>query len=198
MKKILFTFGFLLMFLLSGCSTSTLNDLDAQMSDLKEELISLQQQLVGLENDASQSSEELLLMHETQVSLQLEIDALLDEIALLESKLDNVGDNSLVIAPVFSNVPANQIIEYGTDFDLLDVGITVLDNIDGDLTDSITVNIEDTSILKMGNHAVTYTVTDSDGNSTFETINLEIIVSEHVLSFILMNDGTEVKITGFS
>lgn len=83
-------------------------------------------------------------------------------------------------APRFENVPENQIFEIGKSFDLLGLGLTVVDNYDGNLTDEIiakinNVAITDTGSLALGTYEVVYSVTDSS-NSTAETsINIEII-----------------------
>ena len=120
------------------------------------------------------------------------------DFCLNAKKLGLIEDFNLYVSPVFSNIPGNQVIEYQTDLDLLSLGITALDNIDGDVTSSITVDVDDTTILTMGNHPVTYSVTDSNGNITTTTLNLEVDVFESEFTFVLINDRSEIKITGFS
>ena len=78
--------------------------------------------------------------------------------------------------PVFGNIPTNQIITEGKTLDLLGLGLTASDEEDGDLTSAIAVNIPDTSVLTVGDHTVTYIVSDSAGNSVTTTITITITV----------------------
>ena len=79
------------------------------------------------------------------------------------------------VAPVFGNIPEDVSIELETDLDLLDLGLTASDDVDGDLTSSITVDILDTALLTVGEYVVTYSVSDSAGNITEQTINISVL-----------------------
>ena len=115
------------------------------------------------------------------------IDSLEEELVLFESK----------IGPIFSNIPRDQVIEYYEYLDLLNLGITATDNLDGDITASITVDIVSTSWLTVGNHAVTYSVTDSDGNERSETIDLTVQYNHYAFSYLIINDNSEIMLTGY-
>lgn len=75
-------------------------------------------------------------------------------------------------------------IEYGSKFDPFS-NVTALDNIDGDITDSIEIKGSiDTS--KEGTQTLTYTVSDSSGNSS--TQKRTILVNEAPLNFLNTNE----------
>jgi len=76
--------------------------------------------------------------------------------------------------PIFANIPMDFAITIGTEVDLLDLGLTANDDIDGNLTGSISVDVMDTSILNVGIHTVTYTVLDIAGNSNSHSLILTI------------------------
>jgi hypothetical protein len=60
-------------------------------------------------------------------------------------------------------LPENDEIVFGTEFDALE-GVTATDNVDGDLTSSVTVSGDvDTSVL--GEYELAYSVTDAAGNT---------------------------------
>src|SRR5699024_8653901 len=78
-------------------------------------------------------------------------------------------------APVFSGV-ADKTVDFESDFDLLD-GVTAHDKEDGDVTDKIVVDGNvDTS--KVGKTDVTYSVTDSHGKTTKETVTITVKVTD--------------------
>lgn len=87
--------------------------------------------------------------------------------------------------PVFSNIPENVTIEYGESLDLLSIGLTASDNVDGDITESITVDITDTSALDVGEHTVTYTVVDNNKNKS--TIQIKLTIT------YVLNSITEIN-----
>ena len=95
--------------------------------------------------------------------------------------------------PVFLNIPEDVTIVEETDLDLLDLGLTASDDVDGDLTDSIAVDILDTSILDIGEFVVTFTVSDEAGNTATQTINLTVIPDDFE---ILIVNELEVTIYG--
>jgi len=220
MKKLLFAVVISLIFALSGCNSDDLNSLETKISTLEDdisalqlllsededyddtltraEILTLQGEIVSLLDEATALQTQIDLLVTDDENKQTTIDSLLLDITALEDELGLIEDFNLYVSPVFSNIPGNQVIEYQTDLDLLSLGITALDNIDGDVTSSITVDVDDTTILTMGNHPVTYSVTDSNGNITTTTLNLEVDVFESEFTFVLINDRSEIKITGFS
>jgi hypothetical protein len=96
------------------------------------------------------------------------------------------------LVPEFANIPLNQTITEGDSLDLLTLGLTASDDVDGDITTSITVDITDTSVLSVGTHTATYSVTDSAGNTV--TITIDILVEEAVS----MYSGAVVSATATS
>lgn len=93
--------------------------------------------------------------------------------------------------PVFSNIPDDQVIIYGTKLDLLSLGLTAYDDVDGDLTSNITVDVNDTSILSVGVHTITYSVIDSSDNEATISINI-IVNSQNAEYFILNEEGDKI------
>src|SRR5699024_6690423 len=78
-------------------------------------------------------------------------------------------------APVFRGV-SDKTVDFESDFDLLD-GVTAHDKEDGDVTDKIVVDGNvDTS--KVGKTDVTYSVTDSHGKTTKETVTITVKVTD--------------------
>ena len=103
-------------------------------------------------------------------------------------------------SPVFSNIPEDVIIDVDTYYDLLDLGLTANDEIDGDLTESISVNINDTKRLIEGIYIVTYSVTDSVGNTVEQKIILIVIPTRYNtpddFNIIILN-SSEVAIESY-
>ncbi len=98
-------------------------------------------------------------------------------------------------SPGFLNIPNEQIVQYGTEIDLLSLGIKAIDFIEGDLTNDISVNITDTSILTVGDYEVVYSITDNDGYESIVIINLTVIdTSTNFLYHI--TDLNEIEIIG--
>lgn len=133
---------------------------------------------------------------ETELALIEEYDdtALLALIDSLETELTALQSE---IGPIFNNIPRDQVIEFQEYIDLLSLGITAVDNLDGDLTSSITVNIVSTAWLDVGNYALTYSVTDSDGNERSETINLIVQYNHYAFTYLVINDNSEIMLTGY-
>lgn len=55
-------------------------------------------------------------------------------------------------------------IEIGTDFATVDPGVEAIDNVDGDISDQVTVDTSGLNTNVVGTYTVTYQVTDSSGN----------------------------------
>ncbi len=100
-------------------------------------------------------------------------------------------------APVFSNIPEDLIIQQGDQVDLLSLGLTATDNLDGDLTSNITVNIIDTTQLSLGNQDVVYSIVDSDGNISIEKITIIVQLLSDDFNYIYINYNTEIVITKY-
>lgn len=107
----------------------------------------------------------------------------------------NLADQIIMIVTVKDSVKpgltlANEtiVINQGESVNLLE-GVTASDNYDGNITDSISFGDTDTSSLDTGEYTVTYTVSDSSGNTTTETASL--IVNE-----VLYTIGDTVSFNG--
>ncbi|MBC2036918.1 LPXTG cell wall anchor domain-containing protein [Listeria booriae] len=74
-------------------------------------------------------------------------------------------------APVI--VASDQTIKKGKAFDVM-AGVSASDLEDGDVTGGITVTANDVDMNTVGTYHVTYSVTDSDGNTTTKTITVTI------------------------
>ncbi len=97
--------------------------------------------------------------------------------------------------PVISGLE-NQTININETIDLLD-GITATDKEDGDLTNNIVVDDSKMDLSKVGNYEVSYSVTDSDGNTTTEKIivNVESSSNENPIINGLENQTINVNET---
>ena len=85
---------------------------------------------------------------------------------------DDSTENNDTTPPVITLIgSANVSVTQGDNY--TDEGATATDNVDGDLTSSISVsgNVDTASI---GNYTLTYSVSDSSGNSTSATRNVEV------------------------
>jgi hypothetical protein len=89
---------------------------------------------------------------------------------VVNSVVDSVTLNKAaepdLVAPEL-NVPADSSIEIDSEFDAL-AGVSALDAVDGDLTDSIVVE-GDVDTTTVGANTLTYSVTDAAGNEATET-----------------------------
>ncbi|MBC1913552.1 DUF5011 domain-containing protein, partial [Listeria booriae] len=74
-------------------------------------------------------------------------------------------------APVI--VASDQTVKKGKAFDVM-AGVSASDLEDGDVTGGITVTANDVDTNTVGTYHVTYSVTDSDGNTTTKTITVTI------------------------
>ncbi len=86
-----------------------------------------------------------------------------------------IFDKNDNVSPTFSNIPENQVIEYNTSLNLLSLGLTANDDVDGNVTNRIKSNPSSTFTLDVGVHTVTYTVSDLSGNKEETSINLTVI-----------------------
>ncbi|MBC1475953.1 DUF5011 domain-containing protein [Listeria grandensis] len=74
-------------------------------------------------------------------------------------------------APVIS--AANKTVKKGGTLDL-EAGVSATDTEDGNLTSQITITANDVDTSNVGTYHVTYSVTDSDGNTTTKTITVTV------------------------
>lgn len=78
------------------------------------------------------------------------------------------------------NINNNQVIDYKigeSDFDVLD-GITVFDNYNGDMLESLKTNYNELDFSKEGIKKLQYTITDEAGNTAFKTISINVTKSD--------------------
>lgn len=180
-----------------------ITDLQSKLTALEEELSlvddfsSLELEIIDFQSDLTALLLQIDLLISEDETNQATINSLLLEIASLEAEISLFEDFKEYISPVFANIPGNIVIEYGTVYDLSNIGITASDNVDGDVSADITVDVTSTSALSIGNYPVTYSITDSDGNTNSITVNLEVEVTNTNYSYILINDRTEIQLTGF-
>lgn len=106
-------------------------------------------------------------------------------------------NNEDEVAPVFSNVPEDQIVEHGESLYLLSLGITASDDVDGDITNNITVNMSNPKYTIPGVYDVVYTVSDLAGNVNSVTISVTIYTNAESFLYELINDDTEIRITDY-
>ena len=98
-----------------------------------------------------------------------------------------IFDKNDNVSPTFSNLPDNQVIEYNTSLNLLSLGLTANDDVDGNVTNRIKSDTLSTFTLDVGVHTITYSVSDLSGNkeetsitlTVIDTISPEIIINEN-------------------
>lgn len=94
----------------------------------------------------------------------------------------NASDHGVIVNPKLTNNNAKPLLEVAENFttvplnSTLDLreGLVARDAEDGDLTGAVTIDDGGLNLAKSGNYAVTYTVSDSDGNT--ETVTRKVIV----------------------
>ena len=92
--------------------------------------------------------------------------ALLTTIIYDNIKIEPIEDFVDDVPPMFSGV-GNRTIELGNPFNPL-AGVTATDNVDGDVTDQITIEGE-VDVDTLGEYTLTYTVSDAAGNEATAT-----------------------------
>ena len=81
----------------------------------------------------------------------------------------------------------------GEDRTLTDLGVVAYDIEDGSLEFNITSNLNNTSLLSVGNYVLDLSVTDEDGNTSFKSISLVVrdrISMSNLVVFVVFNDYT--------
>jgi hypothetical protein len=163
MKKVFFVILFASIVFLSGCDSISLDQLQeleddiAAIEDFDDE--ALLSSIAALEAEIEDLEADLVLLGDEDTTLLATISSLEDEIVILEGQLALIG-------ATFDDVPATVYVKYGDDLDLLTLGVTAVDALDGDVSIDITVNILDTTVLTIGEYDIIYSVDDSDGNTT--------------------------------
>lgn len=135
---------------------------------------------------------DIVTLNSTNTTLQ---ELISDLVVILNEQSEQL---SYITAPVFGNIPENQTIYFNAELDLLGLGLTAIDNVDGIVTSSIIVNHTDTTVLALGEYDVIYTVIDSDDNIKTKTITLTIESRPMEFVYTYFNEGTEIRITDYS
>ena len=97
--------------------------------------------------------------------------------------------------PVITLVGANpQSIELGTAYN--ELGAAAIDNIDGNITESIVINASDVDVNTLGDYTVTYNVSDTEGNIAEEVTRIVNVVdtSEPVSPVIILLGSASVYV----
>ena len=96
-----------------------------------------------------------------------------------------VGD---VIPPVIGNIPVTYTIDRGDNANFIDLfDITVIDDIDGNLIDSLVINYMETMHLQPGSYSVVFEATDFSGNEATESMVLVVSDDSSNLAVDLAN-----------
>ncbi|MBC1458808.1 immunoglobulin-like domain-containing protein [Listeria newyorkensis] len=94
---------------------------------------------------------------------------------------DNTTTKTITVTVTSNDAPvivANDVtVKKGSAFNPLD-GVTATDTEDGNVTSQVIVTANDVNTSKIGTYHVTYSVTDSDGNTTTKTISVTISNTE--------------------
>ena len=98
-----------------------------------------------------------------------------------------------VTGPVFENIPEVLTFEFNTEVDLLDLGITAIDDFDGDVSGDITINM-DKDISEVGTYDVVYTVSDEALNIT--ELSIQIVIEDTTAPVIIVNPDNERTLFG--
>ena len=74
-------------------------------------------------------------------------------------------------------------VEIGSTVDIMS-GVKAIDNEDGILTEKVTTNLEGQYFSTVGKKSVTYKVTDTAGNTAFETVTFEVVDNNREMVFL--------------
>lgn len=79
--------------------------------------------------------------------------------------------------PPVIKIDSNLIeMELGSDIDLYE-NVVAYDNVDGNLTDTVTTDYDKLDFSKLGIKKLTYTVSDEAGNTSYKSININVVNS---------------------
>ncbi|MBC1502286.1 immunoglobulin-like domain-containing protein [Listeria booriae] len=89
----------------------------------------------------------------------------------------NTTTKTITVTVSSNNAPvitaADKTLKKGASFDPV-AGVSASDTEDGDVTDNVSVTANDVDTSAVGTYHVTYSVTDSDGNTTTKTITVTV------------------------
>ncbi|MBC1491623.1 DUF5011 domain-containing protein [Listeria booriae] len=89
----------------------------------------------------------------------------------------NTTTKTITVTVSSNNAPvitaADKTLKKGASFDPM-AGVSASDTEDGDVTDNVSVTANDVDTSAVGTYHVTYSVTDSDGNTTTKTITVTV------------------------
>ncbi|MBC2195858.1 LPXTG cell wall anchor domain-containing protein [Listeria booriae] len=110
----------------------------------------------------------------------------------------NTTTKTITVTVSSNNAPvitvADKTLKKGASFDPM-AGVTASDTEDGNVTDKVTVTANDVDTSAVGTYHVTYSVTDSDGNTTTKTIT--VTVTSNDAPVITASDKTLKKGASF-
>ena len=86
--------------------------------------------------------------------------------------------------PPIINISSSELNIYKGEKLLINEGVTAKDNYDGDITDNITNNSQKINFDEIGQHNLTYTVSDAAGNTTSKTVNINVLENPYHLYFL--------------
>ncbi|MBC1919603.1 DUF5011 domain-containing protein, partial [Listeria booriae] len=111
---------------------------------------------------------------------------------------DNTTTKTITVTVTSNNAPvitaADKTLKKGASFDPM-AGVSASDTEDGNMTDKVSVTANDVDTSVEGTYHVTYSVTDSDGNTTTKTIT--VTVSSNNAPVITAADKTLKKGASF-
>lgn len=82
-------------------------------------------------------------------------------------------------APILEVGDTNLKLKQGKKIDIMG-GVKASDNTDGDITSFVITNEKDINFNKIGNHRLTYTVSDKAGNEVSKSININVVKDDTV------------------
>ncbi|MBC1777310.1 immunoglobulin-like domain-containing protein [Listeria booriae] len=111
---------------------------------------------------------------------------------------DNTTTKTITVTVTSNDAPvitaADKTVKKGGSFDPM-AGVSASDTEDGNVTDKVTVTANDVDTSAVGTYHVTYSVTDSDGNTTTKTIT--VTVTSNDAPVITASDKTLKKGASF-
>lgn len=190
MRKIMMLFVFSLVFVLSACNTNKDNEpvADATLTGVTDVTVNLDATFDQMSGVSAKDHDDTDLTD--SITVEGTVDTTEPGEYTLTYKVTGESDNEVTAtrkvtvvteAPVITADPTVITITEGDDLDLL-LGVTATDDYDTDIT--VTVSDDDDFDKTVpGTYTITYTATDSNGNTS--TITRQVIVEEIVLSYLV-------------
>lgn len=103
--------------------------------------------------------------------------------------LDNITLAPLtaeMIGPQLTLVGGSVRVQQGQPY--IEPGYSAIDNVDGDLSASVVVTGDDFDTSVLGNYTITYSVEDSDGNTTTVQRSVQVVSAENIDNLITNGD----------